>query len=103
MQVLLSTGETGNRRLIEELDGVTSDLVGERSVMSTNIMISDGTVQLQVSDTHYFMLALALALAFGHDILRLSEDREPHGFAIFIASLFSSFYTTRISPCKMTM
>lgn len=49
MQVLLSTGPTANRVVIAQENGVTDDLTGDRSAMSTSIIVSDETVQLQAS------------------------------------------------------
>lgn len=47
MPVLLSTGDTGNRRTIEFPNGLTEDLDDDRSVQSSAIEVNDESVQLQ--------------------------------------------------------
>ena len=47
MPVLLSTGDTGNRRTIEFPNGLTEDLDDDRSVPYDSIEVNDESVQLQ--------------------------------------------------------
>ncbi|CAM9758325.1 unnamed protein product [Scytosiphon promiscuus] len=57
MPVLLSTGETGNRKDILQPNGVTEDL--ERSDLFPGIIVSDDTVELQLSFPVFVMALMS--------------------------------------------
>lgn len=49
MPVVVGTGDKGNRIEITMPNGLTQDLSGDRSVMHTDITVTDESVNLQVS------------------------------------------------------
>eukprot|EP00904_Undaria_pinnatifida_P004534 jgi/Undpi1/14081/HiC_scaffold_9.g03732.m1 len=59
MQVLLSTGETANRNEITLENGVTEDLTSGRSEMSQFIIVTDDSVQLQLSFPVFVMALMS--------------------------------------------